>query len=279
MRRLVTCVVLAAAVAVCAPVAAQDRQQTLADIRQELSVLHVEIRKLKRELSTTQGVAQPSGEGTMLEWVNAIEGALQRLTAKTEELEHRINRIVRDGTNRLGDLEFRLCELEADCDIAELEQGTTLGGGDLPEAGSATAPAETTGEAESPQMAVSEEADFRRAQEALEAGDTARAARLFREFRDTYPAGPLTARAALGEGAALEAMGETKKAARVYLDLFSADQSGPQAPEALFRLGRSLGRLGQTEQACITLAEIGNRFPLTETVPKARQEMRDLGCQ
>ena len=34
------------------PVAAQS-DQTLADIRQELSVLYVEIQKLKRELSTT----------------------------------------------------------------------------------------------------------------------------------------------------------------------------------------------------------------------------------
>ena len=37
------------------PVAAQDRDQTLADIRQDLTVLFVEVQKLKRELSTTSG--------------------------------------------------------------------------------------------------------------------------------------------------------------------------------------------------------------------------------
>ena len=34
---------------------AQDRAQTLADIRQDLNILYVEIQRLKGELSTTQG--------------------------------------------------------------------------------------------------------------------------------------------------------------------------------------------------------------------------------
>ena len=36
---------------------AQNRDETLADIRQEMSVLYVELQKLKRELSTTGGVS------------------------------------------------------------------------------------------------------------------------------------------------------------------------------------------------------------------------------
>ena len=50
---MVRLIALVVALAVAAPVAAQDRAQTLADIRQELSVLWVEIQSLKRELSTT----------------------------------------------------------------------------------------------------------------------------------------------------------------------------------------------------------------------------------
>ncbi|NDH72449.1 MAG: tol-pal system protein, partial [Rhodobacteraceae bacterium] len=34
---------------------AQERAQTLADIRQDLNILYVEIQRLKGELSTTQG--------------------------------------------------------------------------------------------------------------------------------------------------------------------------------------------------------------------------------
>ena len=37
--------------------------------------------------------------------------------------------------------------------------------------------------------------------------------------------------------------------------------TGPRAPEALLRVGQALGRLGQGPEACVTLAEVGNRFP------------------
>ena len=51
------------------------------------------------------------------------------------------------------------------------------------------------------------------------------------------------------------------RAARAYLDAFTAAPSGAIAPAALMALGRSLGRLGQTEEACLTLAEVGTRYP------------------
>ena len=107
--------VLLSCVLALAPFAGQA-QETLADIRQDMSVLFVEIQKLKRELSTSGGtsVALPSGA---LDRINAIESELQRLTAKTEELEFRVGRVAEDGARRLGDLEFRLCEMETGCDI------------------------------------------------------------------------------------------------------------------------------------------------------------------
>ena len=101
--------VMATCFALAAPVTgalAQEQDQTLADIRQELSVLYVDLQRLKRELSTT-GAPSGAAGGTILQRVNAIEGQMQRLTAKTEELEFRINRIATDGGNRVGDLEFR----------------------------------------------------------------------------------------------------------------------------------------------------------------------------
>jgi tol-pal system protein YbgF len=278
--------VLALAVLTCLslalPVQAQDRAETLADIRQELSVLYVEIQKLKRELSTTGGASGLPAGGSILERVEAIEGELQRLTARTEELQYRIDRIVQDASNRIGDLEFRLCELEEACDIATLGEGTTLGGTEPQtgtagaESGSGDAPADAAGD---PQMAVGEQADFDRARQALEAGNHAEAARLFQEFRQTYPGGPLSGKAGLLRGEALEAAGQTAKAARAYLDTFSGAPEGPQAPEALFRLGRALGTLGQTEEACVMLAEVANRYPGADVVTKAQDERQTLGCQ
>ena len=125
-------IVIAIVLAIASPAVAQGRDQTLADIRQELSVLFVEMQKLRRELSTTGGVNTNLAGTNALERMDAMEAELQRLTAANEALTNRVDRIVSDGTNRIGDLEFRLCELESGCDIGSLGDTPTLGGGALP---------------------------------------------------------------------------------------------------------------------------------------------------
>lgn len=253
--------------------------ETLADIRQELSVVFVELQRLKRELSTTGAASQPAGGGTVLDRVNAIESEVQRLTAKTEELEFRIDRVVRDGTNRVGDLEFRLCELEPGCDIAGLEPGDTLGGVEPATGGGGDmSPTLDAGSGDGPQLAVGERDDFERAQAALEAGDHAAAAEQFAAFQKAYPGGPLSGQAGLMRGEALDAAGRKSDAARAYLETFSAAPDGDEAPEALFRLGRSLGQLGQTDEACVTLGQVATRYPGASAVEDAQAEMTRLGC-
>lgn len=258
-----------------APAAAQN-EETLADIRQELSVLYVEIQRLKREMSTTGASGELTAGGTLIDRVNAIESELTRLTSKTEELEFRIDLVVRDGSNRIGDLEFRLCELEPGCDIGTLEPGGTLGGGAVPAGEGGAMTGATDGEG--PQMAVAEEADFAAAEAALAAGNYAEAAAMLAKYRQDYPGGPLSNKAGLMQGEALEQSGELTVAARTYLDLFSENPEGPVAPDALFRLGRSLGQLGQTNEACVTLSEVEARFPGAEAVLEARSAMQTLGC-
>lgn len=254
---------------------AQSDSGTLADIRQELTVLYVEIQNLKRELSTTGTPSVDTGGASTLDRLNAIESELQRLTGKTEELEFRIGRIVTDGTNRIGDLEFRLVELEGG-DLSTLGETTTLGG----ETGTSqpvTAPVAT--EQPDTQLATQEEADFERASEALASGDFRSAADQFTTFNQTYPGGPLAARADLKRGEALEGLGDTREAARAFLSAFSLDQAGPDAAQALYRLGAALGRLGQTNEACVTLGEVPARFPQAgDTILEAQSQMRNIGC-
>jgi len=255
-----------------APLAAQQ-DETLADIRQELNVLYVEIQRLKRELSTTGAPQVAVGGGSVLDRVGAIESELQRLTAQTEELEHRIGRIVEDGTNRIGDLEFRLVELEGG-DVSKLGETTTLGG----DTGGRTPVGPAQPEDPGTELAVGEQADFEAASAALEAAEYARAAQLFAAFNAAYPGSPLAPRAHLGRGRALDGQGDTREAARAFLAAFTSDDSGPTAPQALYELGAALGRLGQVDQACVTLGEVGVRFPEAGAVPLARQEMAELGC-
>lgn len=261
---------------------AQD-DQTLADIRQELTVLYVEMQRLKRELSTTGGPSLATGGETVLDRLNAMESELQRLTSQTEQLDFRVNRIVEDGTNRIGDLEFRLVELEGG-DIATLGETTTLGG-DTGAANSTTgtpstpAPTpQTGGIAAGTQLAVGEEDDFKAAQAALSEERYSDAATQFAAFSQNYPGGPLAAGADLGRGEALEALGDQREAARAYLSSFSLDPQGPVAAQSLFRLGRALGELKQINEACVTLSEVGIRFPGDPAVAEADAAKRALDC-
>lgn len=274
MRRAGLALGLALALLAPAAVAQETRDGTLADIRQELTVLFVEVQRLKRELSTTGSPQVDTGSGGVLDRVGTIEREVQRLTAKTEELEFRIDQIVRDGTNRIGDLEYRLVELEGG-DVTQLGETTTLGGA---AATTAATPPAAPAQANAPELATQEAADFARAREALDEGQFQSAAALFETFNQTYPGGPLSVEADLRRGDALDGLGDTREAARAYLQAFRGYQTGPLAPEALYKLGAALGRLGSQTEACVTLGEVPVRFPGSTSVAPAMAEMASLGC-
>jgi len=252
---------------------AQTRKETLADVRQELSFLYVEIQNLKREQSTT-GAVQPLAGDTEIQRLDSLEGEMQRLTNKVEKLQFRIDRIVKDGTNRIGDLEYRLVELEGG-DVSKLKETTTLGG-DLakPVVPAVVTPAPQTGG----DLAVAEKGDFDTAKAAFDKGDYQRAADLFATYGQTYPGGSLTAEASYWRGEALAQTGDWSNAARAYLQSFSAAPGSTFAPRALFRLGVSLDKIGQSDEACLTLNEVGVRYPGSDAEAKAKTEMTTLGC-
>jgi tol-pal system protein YbgF len=255
---------------------AQSRDETLADIRQELSMLFVEVQRLKRELSTTGSPSVNLSGTTALDRIDAIEAELQRLTQTTETLEARVNRIVADGTNRIGDLEFRLVELEGG-DISTLGETSTLGGDQgLPMAAlPAPSPGAATGGA---QLAVGEQADFDRAKRSFDEGRFEEAVIEFATFTETYIGGPLTGEAHFWRGEALTALGDSGGAARAYLSSFSGDPNGALAPEALLQLGLALEELGQVSEGCVMLNEVTVRFPATAASLDAQAARADLGC-
>lgn len=282
-----------AALMLATPVAAQDNAQTLADIRQELTVLYVEMQKLRRELSTTGGVNSNLAGTNTLERVDAMEAEVQRLTAATERLTNRVDSVVADGTNRIGDLEFRLCELESDCDIGSLGDTPTLGGGELP-ANVATAPAQAPAmqgsldqgsgiasgltDLSGVELAVAEKEDFERAKASFDNGNYDGAAEQFQRFTETYQGGPLTGLAHLMRGESLSKLGMTSSAARAYLESYSGTPNGPTAPTALLKLGISLDTIGQSEEACITLGEVTARFPSSDASVEAQAARAGMGC-
>lgn len=273
---------LAACLAAPLPAIAQENQdQTLADIRQELSVLYSDVRDLRGELNTTGAPESQLSGGSALERLSALEQELQRLTGKTEELEHRIDTVTEDGTNRVGDLEFRLCELEEDCDVASLGETPTLGGS-AGSAGSSEASAQSGtssgGDTSEGSFAVGEQEAFESAEAALDNGNYQGAVEQFQSYLETYPGGPKAAEAHYLRGEAYESLGQMNNAARSYLDAFSGAPDGDYAPEALFSLGRALGAIGQTQEACVTLTEVGTRFPGSAAADRAESERQSLAC-
>ncbi|GLQ33783.1 tol-pal system protein YbgF [Amylibacter marinus] len=247
---------------------AQDSKQNLAEIRAELNLLSSQIEGLRIELvetSPAQGIEQ---FGTPLQRVDLIEAELRGLTNQVEQLQFRVEQIVRDGSNRIGDIEFRLTELEGG-DVTQLGQTAPLGG-TVP---TTTAPANTGIE-----LTVSERGDFETAKAALDNGEALVAADLFLDFTNTYPGGPLTAQAQYHRGQALVQVEDWKNAGRGFLDSFSAEPTSAVAPDALYWLGVSLGKLGKVDQACQALAEVNSRFGGHVASQSATAEAQTLGC-
>ena len=253
---------------------AQDRAQTLADIKAELAALNAEFTGLKQELVASGAVNSGMAGGNALQRLDTIEAALMRLTAQTEQVELKVNRVVSDGTNRLGDLEFRVTELEGG-DVGALPPTQPLGGD---ASAPALAPTATPAPAGA-ELAVGEQESFDRAKGVLGQGDFRAAADLFAAFTQSYPGSPLTQEAHFNRGEALSQLGETANAARAYLEAFSGKPDGAFAGESLLKLGQALGTLGQTPDACVTLAEVGNRFPGSIHATNAQVSMQGLGCQ
>ena len=264
----------ALALALSAPAHAQSAE-TLADIRAELAQLSGQMQSLRAELvaSGARGM-QAAGGASALQRMDTMEAELSRLTSATEALQNRIEQVVKDGTNRVGDLEFRLCELEEGCDVGAIGQATPLGGAAAASAVTAPAPNKVG----SGSLAMNEQADFDRAKGVLDQGDFRAAADLFATFAQTYPGGPLTDDAAYLRGEALLQANDVPNAARAWLDAFSAAPEGPRAADNLLELGKALGALGQKTEACATLAEVPARFPSSGAAGKVTAAQASLGC-
>lgn len=259
------------------PVAAVE--QNVADIQAELSLLNAQIDQLRKEL-VKQGPVRglPVAPATALTRLDQLQDEMKRLTNRVDVLSNDISRIVDEASNRVGDIDFRLTELEGG-DTSQLGKPAPLGGGLSPAPRPAAPAAGASAPAGDTQLAVTERSDFDAAVAAAKVGDQGKAADLFASFLATYPGGPLSSEAQFRRGEALAAQSDWKGAARSYLDAFSGAPEGPFAPRALLRLGVSLGKIGQVEQACLTLAEVDNRYPGAGLSGDVASEKQALGCQ
>jgi tol-pal system protein YbgF len=247
---------------------AQDKSRNLADIRTELGYLSSQIQGLRSELIETGAAQSTTASGSALVRVDAIENELRVLTGQMEELQYRIEQIAKDATNRVGDLEFRLTELEGG-DVTAVGKTRPVGG----QASSAL-----NDVSDGVELTVIEQSDYEIALASLANGSYAQAVDQFDAFIATFPGGPLTAGAQFHKGEALGGLGDWKSAGRSFLDSFSSNTNGKTAPKALYSLGVSLGKLNKTSEACQTLSEVSARYPSDAATSDATNEMAKLGC-
>jgi tol-pal system protein YbgF len=240
---------------------------TVAELRAELGTLTGAVADLARELSSGEAASQPGYDGTLLDRVARMEASLANLTGRIEELELRIRRTIDEASNRLGDLEFRMTELEGGS--TEGLTSPALGAG----FGSATTP-----DPAQPQLAAGEQQAFDAAIALADDGQSEAAATALSQFIETYPGSPLGTEASFRLAELSRALGRESDAARAYLNIYMAAPDGPSAPRALLSLGESLGRLDQTAEACAMFDELRARFADSTEATQAEDARTRFAC-
>lgn len=246
----------------------------MADLRAELNLLRGQLQTLRSELVASGAAGfQAAGGDTAIDRMNAMEHRLARLTDRTEQLGKRIDQIVSDGSRRIADVEFRLCEMDEGCDLSALtmqDPGRTAGsdpGPALPRQSGGAKPA-----------GAGEQADFQAAQQVMASGDFRRAADMFAAVAEAHAGGALTAEALFLRGAALDSASDPRGAAAAWLEGFAADPDGPRAAESLLGIARVIAEDGDPTAACLYLAEIPARFPGTPFAAEAETRLSRLAC-
>jgi TolA-binding protein len=219
--------------------------------------------------------------------LDALEGQLQRLTARSEE-----------QANALAQMELRLAALEtaANAPLAEgpaiatslpavttptIVPAVTTPAATLPAAKPPvqTTPASTTPAAPTPSATRLAAVQAIAKPQTTDAGDDEysygfrlwnagffpEARQQLTKFVEKYPS---HTRISFGRnllGRAFLDDNMPKEAARWFLQNYQANKAGERAPDSLLYLGKSMIALGDTAKACIALAEFGETYPLIAT--------------
>lgn len=286
--------------------------ETIDDLRYRVDILAAELGDIRQRLAGADDVPSqvpPAGSGgpvsseTLIR-LDRLEAELRRLTGAVERLEFQQGRIAEDGGQRLGDIEFRLTELEGG-DIAALGPPRPLGAAPgaapapQPQAADPTptpapTPAPTPeaapeaagggtfqlGAQPAPPAGSDDQVDLALAIQDVQQGRFDQGQERLARLLETDLPAQEAARARYWLGQSYFIRGNFREAARLYLAGYNTSQTGDMAPRNLLQLGVTLGRLGQTREACLTLREVRNQFPsgYGQVLTAADVEADNLAC-
>ncbi|MDP2697111.1 tol-pal system protein YbgF [Thalassospira sp.] len=238
--------------------------------------------------------------------LDGMQGAITQVTGQIEELDFRIRKI-EDRLERLvGDVDFRLSQLEGGTIGAAPMDGTAPdAAGSAPAASTSAAPAasgngqpmdnsgtrlfgviENQGSAASVPSgtpapasqtaaapagssalpAGTPEEQYRYAFDLLRRQEFAQAETALGAFVEAHPEDPLAGNAQYWLGETYYVRGQFEQAAVAFTEGFQTYPDSSKAADNLLKLGMSLGNLGQTEDACTTFAHLLENFPNTSSV-------------
>jgi TolA-binding protein len=263
---------------------AQDR--TLMDIRTELGVLDADIEGLRGLLSEETEVSRNRLSSGTLERIYSIEIDLKRIILQVERLESRVVRVVKDGTEQVSSLKFRLCQLEESCNVESSSNALMLG--EIPfqayesiqkkklnqELTLKVSPTQIPAR----DLTIGETDALTEAKRQIAKANPEGAIINLQFLLTTYPNGPLALDIKFLLGEVYMMMKEWGLAAEIYLDNYSSFPNSPRAGEALYKLGISFTKLGQNEEACLMLNQLELQFPNSMLLPGAREGLIELKC-
>lgn len=115
----------------------------------------------------------------------------------------------------------------------------------------------------------------------LQVNDYASAQATFDDFLAQYPDHSLAANSKYWLAETYYARGDYKQASQSFARAFKDHPEGQKAPDTLLKLAMSLNAQDMRQEACLTLGELGNRFPNapSSVSTKAAEERTSYGCE
>lgn len=284
ISRICIALALAGTALACTTMSAPVFAQSDSDVR--IKKLEAEVRALQRKVFPGSDgkyfeaeIARPAATAIggpamvttgplndLLGRIDAVEGALARITAQSEE-----------NANRMGKLEARLTALEGsnaapvvapsaaaavakpvsitgalDANAAAMASPTVA----KPSAGRIAAVAAV----ERPASADKAEDDYLYGYRLWEAKFFPEAAQQLKATADKYPKGKRISFTRNLLGRAYLDDGKPGTAAQVFLQNYQADKAGDRAADSLLYLGVAMTRLKETQRACVALAEFADMY-------------------
>ncbi|MEO0621315.1 MAG: tetratricopeptide repeat protein [Pseudomonadota bacterium] len=270
-----------------APASAQSwtgTGETVEDLRYRLGILDAELADIRARIQALGGGAGGGGasvgsaiSGDAVVRLDRLEVELRRLTGALEELQFQQRQMAEDAGRRLGDIEFRLTELEGG-DVSALGAPQPLGGATSGQSFTATptTPAPTTPSVPS----SAQDTDLALAVADIQQGRFDQGEGRLQQILSDAPNASRAAEAQFWLGRSNFVRGSFAEAARRHLAGYNAERQGAMASRNLLQLGVSLGRLGQLSEACLTLREVRSQFPAAarEVLNAADAESDRLAC-